>query len=82
LRDGRYATISINFGVSEVTPYDAEIIRRMGSFRNGSMMYDRQILSNMSSASRGSNITQKSKKSQLKKGYTKNTIYTLKGTWV
>ena len=47
LRDGRYACISINFGVAEVVPYDAEILRRVGGFRNASMMYDRQILTTM-----------------------------------
>lgn len=47
LRDGRYGCISINFGVSEVVPYDAEVLRRVGGFRNASMMYDRQILTTM-----------------------------------
>ena len=34
LRDGKYAAADINFTVEEVTPYSAQDIQRIGSFRN------------------------------------------------
>ena len=34
LSNGRYADIQINFAISEIDPYDANLVLRTGSFRN------------------------------------------------
>lgn len=33
LRNGKYAVVSVNFGISEINPYDAELVMQTGSYR-------------------------------------------------
>ena len=44
LADGRYAKVAINFAISEIDPYDANMVQRTGSFRNVSTTLERGAL--------------------------------------
>lgn len=43
-RNDKYAVVGINFGVNEVDPYDAEIVQRVGSYRDtGEIIMDTSL---------------------------------------
>lgn len=46
----RYASVGVAFGISEVDPFDAEVLAQIGSYRNMSTSLDRSITSTLTSS--------------------------------
>lgn len=46
----RYASVNVAFGISEVDPFDAEVLNQLGSYRNLSTSLDRNITSTLPSS--------------------------------
>lgn len=56
IRGNKYASVGISFGISEIDPFDAEVLSQIGSFRNVNVSLDRKSVTTQQKQSRSTNI--------------------------